>query len=146
MENHVSRAVPQSSPAVAGHTPGPWEYVPSTEHHGPYVSGPFGGDVCDCYVMSKPSELSTRNGGASRPIHHQGEEADANARLIAAAPEQNGALRKIAEGIEKQVPATRHYLIQSGIDAHFADVLLSHYLDFARVARAAIAKAIGGDQ
>lgn len=68
-------------------TPGPWEYVPSNEHHGPYVCGPWGGDVCDCYTMSNPSALSVRNGGDSKPIHFFGEMADANARLIALAPE-----------------------------------------------------------
>lgn len=75
------------------HTPGPWEYVPSNEHHGPYVSGPFGGDICDCYMMSNPTALSVRNGGDSRPIHFQHEDADANARLIAAAPDLLEALK-----------------------------------------------------
>ena len=72
------------------HTPGPWEYVPSTEHHGPYVTTGADmtyGDIADCYVMSKPAEWSTRNGGDSKPIPHQHERADANARLIAAAPD-----------------------------------------------------------
>jgi len=72
---------------VSDYTPGPWEYVPSTEHHGPYVSGPCFGDICDCYVMSNPAALSVRNGGDSYPIHHQPDNADANARLIAAAPD-----------------------------------------------------------
>jgi len=69
-------------------TPGPWEYVPSTEHHGPYVTtgGEGFGDIADCYAMSDPSSWSVRNGGTSRPINHQGELADANARLIASAP------------------------------------------------------------
>jgi len=71
----------------AKHTPGPWEYVASNEHHGPYVVGPYGRDVCDCYTMSNPMAASVRNGGTSYPIHHHGEDADANARLIAAAPD-----------------------------------------------------------
>lgn len=71
---------------MTDHTPGPWEYVPSNEHHGPYVAAPYGGDICDCYVMSDPSSLSVRNGGPSKPIHLQSGAADANARLIAAAP------------------------------------------------------------
>lgn len=79
--------------------PGPWEYVPSDEHHGPYVCGPHGGDVCDCYVMSKPHEPSLRNGGTSKPILFFGELADANARLIAAAPTMADYIaRKAAEG------------------------------------------------
>ena len=61
-------------------TSGPWEYIASTEHHGPYVVAPFGGDIADCYTMS------------NRPIHFQHEQADANARLIAAAPDLYEAL------------------------------------------------------
>lgn len=76
------------------HTPGPWEYVPSTEHHGPYVTSDFGSTICDCYVMSNPSALSVRNGGDSRPILHLDEMADPNARLIAAAPELLDALKE----------------------------------------------------
>lgn len=72
-------------------TRGPWEYIPGTEHHGPYVSGPFGGDICDCYAMSNPESLSVRNGGKSQPIWHQAERADANARLISASPEMHEA-------------------------------------------------------
>ena len=75
------------STEVAAHTPGPWEYVPSTKDHGPYVTSQFGSTICDCYVMSNPNALSVRNGGDSRPIHHLHEMADPNARLIAAAPE-----------------------------------------------------------
>jgi hypothetical protein len=37
--------------------------------------------------MTRPGELSARNGGASVPVHFMADEADANARLIAAAPE-----------------------------------------------------------
>lgn len=69
------------------HTPGPWEYIASTEHHGPYVAGPFGGDVCDCYTMSNLLAASIRNGGTSYPIPFQADCADANARLIATAPD-----------------------------------------------------------
>lgn len=66
-------------------TPGPWELVEATEHHGPYVAGSYGGTVCDCYVMSQPALPSMLNGGPSKPLPFAN--ADANARLIAAAPE-----------------------------------------------------------
>jgi hypothetical protein len=45
--------------------------------------------------MSNPLAASVRNGGTSFPINHQGEAAEANARLIAAAPELLEALRTI---------------------------------------------------
>lgn len=67
------------------HTPGPWEYVPSCEAHGAYVMAEWGGTVCDFYVMTDPGSPSVRNGGTSQP--RPLEDADANARLCAAAPE-----------------------------------------------------------
>jgi hypothetical protein len=48
------------------------------------------------------------------------------------------ALLELADKIERQVPVTRSYLADNGLDDHFSDILLSHYLDFAREARAAI--------
>lgn len=78
---------PAPAPCTAAHTPGPWEYVPSTEHHGPYVESSVGGTICDCYVMSNPSAPSVRNGGDSKPISFFHEMADPNARLIASAPD-----------------------------------------------------------
>ena len=68
-------------------TPGPWEYVESTKHHGPYVTTEFGSTICDCYTMSDCSSRSVINGGKSRPILFLAEMADPNARLIACAPE-----------------------------------------------------------
>jgi hypothetical protein len=75
----------------AQHTPGPWDLVLENEHHGAYVAGPFG-DICDLYAMSDPAALSVRNGATSRavPFHN----ANANARLIAAAPDLLRELRE----------------------------------------------------
>jgi hypothetical protein len=41
-------------------------------------------------------------------------------------------MKDVSGRMRVQVDATRHYLVQNGIDPHFADVLLSHYLDFSR--------------
>jgi hypothetical protein len=69
------------------HTPGPWEYVPGNENHGPYVVSDYGSDIADCYTMSNLSGSAVCNGGDSKPVPFCGEQAEANARLIAAAPE-----------------------------------------------------------
>jgi len=81
------------------HTPGPWDYVASTEHHGPYVTSQFGNDIADCYTMSNVREPSIRNGGTSKPIHFMHEQADANARLIATAPELLESLQAVVAQI-----------------------------------------------
>lgn len=74
------------------HTPTPWDYVPSTEHHGPYITSEFGSTICDCYVMSHPGEPSTANGGKSKPILFLHEMADPNAVLIVRAVNAHDAL------------------------------------------------------
>ncbi len=114
----------------ARHTPGPWEYVPSNENHGPYVSGLFGGDIADCYVMSQPSLPSRANGGESKPIHFMGEQADANARLIAAAPDLLAMLQLTQDSVCKA------YCV------HHSDGDVTHVVECEN-ARAAIAKATG---
>ena len=86
---------------MMAHAPGPWEYVASTEHHGPYVEGPHGGTICDFYTMSKPTDLSVRNGGESKPLNFFGDLADGNARLTAAAP----ALLEACEEFVRKVEA-----------------------------------------
>lgn len=41
-------------------------------------------------------------------------------------------MTELSERLRRQVVATRGYLVENGISEHFADILLSHYLDFAR--------------
>lgn len=84
-----------SAPLGAWPTPGPWQYVPSTEHHGPYVTSEFGCTICDFYTMTLPNERSTANGGPSRPIHFMYEMADANALVASLAPEMADELRDL---------------------------------------------------
>lgn len=111
-------------------TPGEWDYVRGTEHHGPYVAG-ISGDICDCYAMSNPMHASVRNGGDSHPINHQGKDAEANARLIAAAPCLLDALTDLFQSIRSEDKP------RSGAElCELRDAALEK-------ARAAIAKALG---
>lgn len=61
---------------MSEHTPTPWEVVAATEHHGPYIVGPFGGDVADLYAMSNPLAPSMLTGGDSYPVLFGGTEAN----------------------------------------------------------------------
>jgi hypothetical protein len=80
----------------AKHTPGPWDYVPANEHHGPYVTTDYGTTVADLYVLSEPVAWSSE---ARKPIPFMGEMAEANARLIASAPDLLEALKAARETI-----------------------------------------------
>lgn len=86
-------------------SPGPWEYIPSNENHGPYVVNVYGSDVCDCYAMSDPRALAVCNGGDSKPIHFR--DADANARVIAAAPDMLATLKDIRDFLKRSGYDTR---------------------------------------
>jgi hypothetical protein len=74
-------------------TPGPWEFVPGDEYHGPYVTSEFGSTICDCYTMTEPGPLSFER--KRRPVPFLHEMAEPNARLIAAAPDMLAALRNV---------------------------------------------------
>lgn len=73
--------------AGAAHTPGPWEVVEATEHHGFYVTSQFGNTICDLYTMSRPDMPATVNGGPSKPVPFLAGMDGPNAHLTAAAPE-----------------------------------------------------------
>lgn len=81
------------------HTPTPWEYVPGTEHHGPYVTSEFGNTVADLYTMTLPGERSVVNGGPSKPVPFLHEMADPNAEFIVRAVNSHDALVAIAEEV-----------------------------------------------
>ncbi|NVN02919.1 MULTISPECIES: hypothetical protein [Asaia] len=70
-------------------TPGPWGYEASTKNCGAYVSAPTSGTICDCY-------FTMANGGI---FHHQSEQSDANARLIAMSPEMFAALEALTNAV-----------------------------------------------
>lgn len=74
------------------HTQFDWQYVPADQFHGPYVECEIG-TIADCYTMSLPAEASVLNRGPSVPVLFQPECAEANARLIAAAPDLLHALQ-----------------------------------------------------
>lgn len=73
------------------HTPGPWHYVVGNKHHGPYVESGWNGDICNCYHISSSDK---------KPFLFQEEQSEANARLIAAAPDMLEALKSLVAHIQ----------------------------------------------
>jgi hypothetical protein len=73
----------------------PWDYVKSTEHHGPYITSAYGCTICDFYFMNA-GPVGTQ---AQRPIHHMFELADEHAAYAVRAANAHatlvGALRKV---------------------------------------------------
>lgn len=94
-------------------TPRPWDYVPSTEHHGPYITSDFGGTIADLYLMSELGALSVRNGGTSKPVHFFHEMADPNAELIVRAVNAHDALLAFAEYVAGMDPNNRAPLFEN---------------------------------
>ena len=76
------------------HTPGPWEAVEGNAHHGPFVTDIGDRTICDLYTLD----------GADRPAVFRPEEAEANARLIAAAPDLLAALEELCLAPNKHRP------------------------------------------
>lgn len=99
------------------HTPGPWDYVGPTEHHGPYITSEFGSTIADFYTMTLPNARSTANGGPSKPVHFMHEMAEHNARLAAAAPDLLNALKVALEAIQQDTPQAIGYAVRTAQDA-----------------------------
>ena len=95
---------------MSGHTKGPWEFRPLTGEDSRGMGYIHGGPVDACIAHTGDSSLWTS-------------ENEANARLIAAAPEMLEALQAIANGEGVY-----------GAQAH----------EYKQIARAAISKATGG--
>ena len=86
-------------------TPMPWKLVPATEHHGPYITSPWGTTLCDLYVMSNPTALSTASGGTSGPLKFV--DADDNACLIVTAVNSHDELLSAVHGLLDAIAGTR---------------------------------------
>jgi hypothetical protein len=121
------------------HTPvfhGPFEYVPGTENHGPYVTNAVGNTVCDCYVMTQPAAWSVRT---PVPVNHCGEMAEDYARLFGASFELLDELNQAVYAMDLMADILRRLVVDDQRCATFLaglDAALSS-------ARAAIAKAEG---
>jgi hypothetical protein len=104
------------------HTPGPW-----------IGAGPSFGDPLPRYTTSIMTEWEHEDGGyieiCELPFHHHDDENEANARLIAAAPDLLEALSKIEAACA---------VIPEGLEGY-----LEPLSDALADARAAIAKATG---
>jgi len=100
------------------HTPGPWSVIPT----------PYDPDHTHKIMYDSVQEWR-RIGTVAGVFAKDNGEAEANARLLAAAPEMLAALREIAEGCEQR--------LRKGKDQGDLDTL--------RVCRRAIATAEGGE-
>jgi hypothetical protein len=117
----------EQNATTATHTPGPWNIEYPFSEPGVYVAGPNTGLIAKLYepdacMFNKDSKVSR----------------EANARLIAAAPELLEALKTVAEHLRLTMAEYRRHCATHGVDA-------IHPLDdpVMAKARAAIAKATG---
>jgi hypothetical protein len=74
------------------HTPGTWDLIAPDEHHGWYVEDGLGRSICDLYYLNGHTVIDHDPGGHG--------ETEANARLIAAAPDLLAALKAVKHGAE----------------------------------------------
>ncbi len=77
---------------MSKHTPGPWRFLEADDHDGE-------GNSCRPLTICSPShdDLANVYSSDDSTVSISREEAIANARLIAAAPKQNEALREFVE-------------------------------------------------
>ena len=68
---------------TAQHTPGKWHHTGANEYHGNYVEDDHGNTLCDLYHKGTDGQI----------FHH--DNAEANARLISAAPDLLEALQVV---------------------------------------------------
>jgi hypothetical protein len=105
---------------TTNHTPGPWRYVEHTANAGGTIAARFG--LADLIIADIPTTVNERGFGHL--------EADANARLIASAPDLLAALEKHVEWVERDK--------DGAIDPEWDyDTMVGQYI------RAAIARAKG---
>lgn len=102
------------------HTPGPWSCLAGYGHHGLAISGPNGEALGHVRAFIPSGDVQH-----GMPVMMKWGEGQANARLIAAAPELLEALRWCAEYAQHAPPE------------------LEYLHEWAAIARAAIAKATG---
>jgi hypothetical protein len=125
----------------------PWDYIKSTEHHGPYVVSAYGCIIADFYCMSRPDDWSVRNGGTSKPIHHMGELADEHAAYAVRASNAHealvGALRRLDAFWREDFPEgpDGDPKCKTGLAAALGARLSENTLEIWREIRAAIALA-----
>jgi hypothetical protein len=74
----------------------PWDYVRSTENHGPYITSRYGRTICNFYFMST-GPFGTQ---ALNPIHHMFDLADDHAAYAVRAVNAHGALVEALKKID----------------------------------------------
>lgn len=106
------------------HTPGPWNYYKANR------SGLFG------FVIGNEQNIQVAE---AFPLPHTVAVSEENARLIAAAPEQNEALIELASSSQSAIFA----LLEKGIDPDIAASLLKKYWKSLEKASIILAKSGG---